>query len=607
MSNALRTALDYAAQDQQQEAQLREQAAAQDLWAPTRAYEAGRINNDVNANLADEASLRNAGRMQEADVLAQQTARLRQRQALYAPEIEKVEDIGSKRGYLRDGVSWFGTQLGQMAASAQDPVALTAAGTAVGRAVGAVPRLGAVGRAIQYGAQAGAFGLNQRQMTGEMYGRLQDDPQAFASMTPQEAYRTSNLYGLGAGAAESLLPGVAGHALGGGALKAGAKAVTGRGAGTTLLGDAALGGATELGQQWGQQQVHSAYNPARDTSGDASELWNAAAGGAAGGAGLGAPHAIADSAYGRAGRAGELVKEKTGEIVDLTKEKGAQAYEDTGIKGVVDLGMQGGKSVLGNLGKVGKAAQDYMRDASGKINYAEGIKRAQADVERFKMSQEEADLLTAVPPAEADPDTLSKWTEQNYADRTNYVFGKLEALERDGVQEATGFLDALESDDPVARTQAVDEATSFLLERNTAAQVRERATLFQAAIGEFIQKGAARMTRGAKAAGDAAAFAGLNVAEGVKQGLESKKNMQGAGFSTLDYDTWKAWRDQNALPLGEDSQRAHSIQKAVEGRSRLKELRGKPLPADPEAAKRSYERATLFGEMLAAEAAARRA
>ena len=81
MSNALRTALDYAAQDQQQEAQLREQAAAQDLWAPTRAYEAGRINNDVNANLTDEASLRNAGRMQEADVLAQQTARLRQRQA----------------------------------------------------------------------------------------------------------------------------------------------------------------------------------------------------------------------------------------------------------------------------------------------------------------------------------------------------------------------------------------------------------------------------------------------------------------------------------------------------------------------------------------------
>ena len=608
MSNALRTALDYAAQDQQQRAIDAEAVAASEMGSLRRGYEAGRIGTDVNANNADIASMRNAGRMQEADALAQQNLALQQRQAMYAPEIARVEDVGSKQGYLRDGVSWFGTQLGQMGASAQDPVALTAAGTAIGKAIGAVPRLSAVGKAIQYGSQAGAFGLNQRQMTGEMYGRLADDPQALANMTPQEAYRTSNLYGLAAGAAESLLPGVVGHSLGGGALKAGAKAATGRGAGMTLLGDAALETGTELGQQYGQQRVHSAYNPTRDTSQDASELLNAAAGGAAGGFGMGAPHAIADSAYGRTARAGELVKEKAGEVVDLTKEKAPQIYEDTGIKGVVDLGMQGGKSILGSVGKGVKAAQDYVRDASGKINYAEGIKRAQADVERFKMSQEEADLLTAAPPAEADSGTLATWTEQNYADRTNYVFGKLEALERDGVQEATGFLDALESDDPVARTQAVDEATSFLLERNAAAQVRERATLFQAAIGEFIQKGAARMTRGAKAAGDAAAFAGLNVAEGVKQGLESKKNMQGAGFSTLDYDNWKTWRDQNALPLGEDSQRAHSIQKAVEGRTRRKEMKGLvPRPADPEAAKRSYERATLFGEMLAAEAAARRA
>lgn len=607
MSDALRTALDYAAQDQQQRAIDAEAVAASEMGSLRRGYEAGRIGTDINANNADIASMRNAGRMQEADALAQQNLALQQRQAMYAPEIARVEDVGSKQGYLRDGASWFGTQLGQMAASAQDPVALTAAGTAVGKAVGAVPRLSAVGKAIQYGSQAGAFGLNQRQMTGEMYGRLADDPQALANMTPQEAYRTSNLYGLAAGAAESLLPGVVGHSLGGGALKAGAKAATGRGAGMTLLGDAALETGTELGQQYGQQRVHSAYNPTRDTSQDASELLNTAASGAAGGIGMGAPHAIADSAYGRTARAGELVKEKTGEVVDLTREKGTQAYEDTGIKGVVDLGVQGGKSMWDSLGKAGKAAQDYMRDASGKINYAEGIKRAQADVERFKMSQEEADLLTAAPPAEADPDTLAAWTEQNYADRTNYVFGKLETLERDGVQEATGFLDALESDDPVARTQAVDEATSFLLERNTAAQVRERATLFQAAIGEFIQKGAARMTRGAKAAGDAAAFAGLNVAEGVKQGLEGKKNMQGAGFATLDYDNWKAFRDQNALPLAEDSQRAHAIQKATEGRTRRKEMKGLvPRPVDPEAAKRSYERATLFGEMLAAEAAARR-
>lgn len=574
---------------------IAEQAAAENMGSLRRGYEAGRIGTDINANLIDEASLRSAGRTAEADALAVQTRAAQARQAMYAPRVGRVEDISG----VGDALSWAGTQIGQGVASMQDPVALTAAGTALGRLPG-------LGRLAPIAGAIGAFGLNQRQMAGEHYGNLREDPTAMANLGAQGAYRQANTVGVLGGALDTVLPGMAGRALGGAALTRGAAGMLGRNTGTKALGGTVLEGATEVGQGELGRTAIGMVNPDRDTSGDASARRNEFAGGAVGGAPFSVAGAMADSAYGRAGRAGELVKEKTGEIVDLTKEKGAQAYEDTGIKGVVDLGMQGGKSVLGNLGKVGKAAQDYMRDATGKINYAEGIKRAQADVERFKMSQEEADLLTAVPPAEADPDTLSKWTEQNYADRTNYVFGKLEALERDGVQEATGFLDALESDDPVARTQAVDEATSFLLERNTAAQVRERATLFQAAIGEFIQKGAARMTRGAKAAGDAAAFAGLNVAEGVKQGLESKKNMQGAGFSTLDYDTWKAWRDQNSPPLGEDSQRAHAIQKAVEGRSRLKELRGKPLPADPEAAKRSYERATLFGEMLAAEAAARR-
>lgn len=600
MSNALRTALDYVAQAQDRRAADIEAVDAAGMWAPRRAYEAGRIGTDINANLIDEAALRANGRAQEADVLAQRTQALQQRQALYAPNIARVEEIGAKHGLLRDGLSWFGSQVGQGVASMQDPVALAAAGTALGR----VP--GPIGKIAPVAGAAGAFMLNQRQMAGEHYGNLRDDPTAMAKLGAQGAYQQANLVGAAGGALDTLLPGLAGRALGGAALRQGAKVIPGS-MGAKTLGGMALEGATEVGQGEISRAAQGWANPGRDTSGDFSDRLNEFAGGAAGGAPFSAAGAMADAGYNRVGRGAELVKEKTGQVVDLAKEKAPQVYEDSGIKGVVDLGMQGGKSVLDNLGKVGKAAQDYMRDASGKINYAEGLKRARADVERFKLSQEEADLLTEAPPAEADPDTLRGWTEQNYAARTNYVFGKLEALERDGVQEATGLLDALESDDPVARTQAVDEATSFLLERNTAAQVRERATLFQAAIGEFIQKGAARMTRGAKAAGDAAAFAGLNVAEGVKQGLEGKKNMQGAGFSTLDYDVWKAWRDQNALPLGEDSQRAHSIQKAVEGRTRLKELRGLvPRPVDPEAAKRSYERATLFGEMLAAEAAARR-
>ena len=594
MSDALRRALEYVDESRaaaaQQPANLREAADAQDMWAPTRAYEAGRLATDINANNADIARLRANNRAQEADVLERQNQALAQRQAVYAPDIARVEDIGSKNGYLRDGLSWFGSQLGNAAASAQDPLALAAAGTAVGKAVGAVPRLSAVGKAIQYGSQLGAFGLNQRQMTGEMYGRLRDDPVAFANMTPQEAYRTSNLYGVGAGALESLLPGTVGHALGGGALRAGGRAALQRGAGATLLKDAATEGGTELAEQYAQQQVHSAYNPQRSTRGDFSENLNAGLGGAAGGVGLGAPHAIADAAYGRAARTGEVVREKAGETVDLLKEKAPQVYEDSGVKGVVDLGAEKARGAYEGVAGAFKKATDYLRDEQGRINYPEATRKAMADYDRYKMSQEEADILTAVPPEGLDPEGTKAWAQENDVRRGELIANRLAALEADGVQEASPLLDAVTGDDPVAQFEALNQATEFLLQRNAAAQVDRKAAVLREFTGNKIQQAAHAVTRAAQKAAGAAVFTGMNVAEGVNQAMDGRKrNAQGTqGESApLTYAQWMAARAAAGRAFD-----AHGAK-----------LRAQKRAATPAPAPEQVQAATTAGELFARAAA----
>ncbi len=617
MSNALRTALDYVSQDQTQRAVDLEAVDAADMWAPRRAYEAGRIGADINANNADIASLRNAGHMEEAAALAKQNAALQRRQALYAPDVARVEDIGNNKGYLRDGLSWFGSQVGGAAASMQDPIALSAAAQAVGAPLARMGgTAGLIGKGIQYAGPLGAYGLNQRQMTGEHYGRLLEDPAAMQRLGHQGAYQQSNLVGAVSGVAETLLPGMVGRALGGAALAKGGAGMLGRSTGAKALGGTLMEGGNELTQGEISRLGLGYANPNRDTSRDASDRWNEALGGMAGGAPISAAGAYADTAYGRANRVGEVVREKAGEVADLmsdgvggAKDKVGEAYKDSGIKGVVDLGVEAGKSIWGNTKGSLKAVQDYLRDEHGKIDLVGATQRARADVERYRMSTEEADLLSDLPPPGLDEAGLRAWSDNNVAARTEYVTNKLADLEAQGVEEASPWLDAIQSGDPIAMGRAVDEASAFLLERNTAAQVRLKAAQSRGIIGEMIQKGAERATRAAKAVSGAAVFTGMNAAEGVRKGLDGggrKLNAQGAGLSTLDYDAWRAWRDKKypAPAVGRGSTQA--IQRAAEGRRALQELRGEVRrPIDPAAVERSRERATLFGEMLAAEAKAR--
>lgn len=607
MSGELRNALNYVAQDERQRAVEREQQQADDMWAPRRSYNATRIGTDVNAANADETRLRAQGRIAEADDKARQSQALQQRQAMYAPEVDKVENI---RG-LGDAASWFGTQIGMGAGSMQDPMAAQLAGSAAGTVAGFIPGLRGVAKFLPMLGSVGAFGLNQRQMTGEMYGRLKDDPAAMANLTPQQAYDQSNLYGAGAGALETLLPGAVGHGLGGAALKKGMARTLGRGApAATALGGIVMEGGTELGQEKLQQYMHSGVNPNRDTSQDDSDLLNAFAGGAAGGVGPSVAGSAANAMYAGAGRTGEVVAEKAGEVVDMSVEgakvaakAGKQAYEDTGLKGVVDLGVEKGKGLWERAVKAGGAATDYLRDGSGKIDYAQAAEKAKADYDRYRLSSEEMNILTAEPPADMAGPELQDWMKERDLTRGDYTFSRMEQLFNDGVDEAGPMLAGMESDDLQTRLAAMDSATDFLLERNAAAKVKRKTAIFRAAVSGFTQRGAEKITRGAIATGKGAAAVASDVAEGVRQGVGGKRNNQGAGFTTLDYDTWKAMRDENTPPLAEDSQRAHAIQRAVEGRSRLKDLRGETKrPVDKAAAEASYRRATLFGEMMAAEA-----
>jgi len=199
----LRDALDDAYEAQRQRDQQLQQSSVDGNTIIGNAYRGTRIGTEVNAALADEASLRESGRTAEADAKAQQIDRLRQEQAKYdtgAPEFTGIRSLG-------DAYKWTMSSIGQAAGSMQDPLAVAGAARAIGtplsRAGGVA---GGIGKAIQWGGNLGAFGLNQRQMAGEMYGRLKDDPQAMQNLSARDAYLLSNAVGVGGGALDTLLP-----------------------------------------------------------------------------------------------------------------------------------------------------------------------------------------------------------------------------------------------------------------------------------------------------------------------------------------------------------------------------------------------------------------
>lgn len=216
----------------------------------------------------------------------------------------------------------------------------------------------------------GALGYNQRQMTGEHYGRLKEDPAAMANLTPQEANIQANLVGAGGGALDTLLPFAAGRVVGGQAFSAARGGMPGISFGCKVGGDMLMEGTTELGQTGLGQIAHSYANPDRDTSGDFSEGLNAFAGGAVGGTPFSVAGAAADSVYGRVGSGVDRVAEKAGEVVDLAKGATAKA-------------ASAGKRKLGDVVD--------LRKSKGEPVQADPLTEAQ--ISQLRLSPEEADIV----------------------------------------------------------------------------------------------------------------------------------------------------------------------------------------------------------------------
>lgn len=477
-----------------------------------RGYEAGRIGTDINAAAAQEASLRRAAEAGDAQALAEAEALraniggLQQRQAMYAPEVSRVEDINWNPGRA---LSWAAGQVGQGAASMQDPVAVGAALQGAGRLASAGPGvMKAVGAGLRGAGYAVPFIMNQRQMTGEAYNAMAADPELMARTSAAERELNANLYGAGAGALDTVVPGMIAGKLTGAGLRQG---IAKSGLGTRTLVGMGAEGATETGQQFGQQQVLGYMNPDRDTSGDFMENVNAFAGGAIGAGPMVMAGEAADSGYRRIGNTAQRVSEKAGEVVDLLQEK-AEPYVNK-AKGKLD------KVVDLFAGEDGKVTPSSVKDTvmgKAKDMYAD-----------FDQKLQERDLIAGMPPDGMDPDSqeFKDWHTETNGKRTQTITDKLGAMADAGDQRAQELYAQLDTQDDAQYVKTVEDGAQHILESDEwgrfSQEVERRAkqaSRWSTKFGELAGK-AGRM------AGGAAVNFGKAVIDGVKSG--TKKNMQG--------------------------------------------------------------------------------
>ncbi|WP_087746262.1 MULTISPECIES: hypothetical protein [unclassified Acidovorax] len=533
-------------------------------------WEAGRIGSERNALGIDELAARAAGDIQRAETLRMQNDALGQAQARVAPEVQRVEDIDS----IGTGLNWLGGQVGQGVASMAEPVAAATALGGIGRVAGMLPgTAGKVGRAIgTVGAPAAALGINQRQMAGEFANDAMQDQELMARTSPQDLYRTANVVGGVAGLADTVLPGVIGHQLTGGALRAGMKAA---GAGMGPAAKTGLGmlgeGATELGQGEVGRYALGQLNPNRGTGSDNSDRLNEAAGGAAGGGPLIAAGAYADAGYRRVGQAADMVGTKTGELVDLAKEK----YEGSALQGGVDKVVAAGKRKAGDL-------IDLARGDDGQISLtklADTVREGADDlVQRYKVSAEERDILEGVPPEDvaADPVKYDAWNAENTGKRMNFIAQRLDQMAENDPRAAELFDRLANEQDPVAQEVVAQEASKHILETNEIEQLASRGERAAAAMGEMASKGASALGKGAVAVGKGAMKFGKAVFDGASAEAR-KKNAQGGDYAAQGYEAWL-----------ERTGRA-ATERVVQG--------AKNSPA----ASQVKRRGEVFGEMLATE------
>jgi len=469
----------------------RDALAATGMTSLRRGFESGRLGVDANTAYSDEASLRAAGRNAEADLLRQAALGSQRRAGIFAPEVGRVEDIDG----ASSGLSWAAGQLGQGAASMLDPMAAAAGVTALGTGLSFVPNPVAKGAGMllrNVAAPGAAYGINVDQLKGEHYGNISADPEVMATRTPQELNQQATMYGLGAGALDTLLPAAAGRALGGAAVLAKPRMSPA----SKLLGGMTVEGTTELAQGEGSRYLHTQLNPLRDTSGDASARLNEFAGGAVGGAGPSLLMAGADAGFGAMRRGGEVARETVGSTVDLAKDAAS---------------------------KVGEAVSK----ARGKtVDLAESLRQASTQKDDGRLA--EVNLLRGLPddPAVADdPAAFEAWLGETGPKRTAAVQQGLTDLADVGDPRASELLAELGQGGEAAAA-ALEAGAEHLID---ARGLQELAAEADAAL-DGPRKGLAGAVGGAIGRGGRR-VAGA-IAEGSKalwDGLLQKRNSQWTG------------------------------------------------------------------------------
>jgi hypothetical protein len=474
---------------------------AQNMGSLRRGFNSGVIGTDANAAAADVLSLRAAGQHAEADAMAQQLAALQQRQGMYAPEVGRVEDVRS----LGDFGSYALSNVGQLGASMMDPMAIATGANVLSKGLGLVPH--PIAQAASKGlALAGpllAYGVNSRQLKGELAQDMLRDPAIMANHSAGELNTAANLYGGAAGALDTVFPSIVGRQIAGktGLGKLGAKSFGGK----FLAGNSVEAG-TELAQEAGSKAVQSQLNPNRDTSGDNSDYLNTVAGTFLGAAPHSAVGALAERGHERLSGKLDTLGKKAGDTADLAT-------------GAVTEGAEKAKGLFGKAlglfrkGGKGDAGSDLSEGADGPDGGTPGGSGFTLDADQRGL------LMGDVGVAPHDPG-YDDAASEHFQQRDQLVAGLLKehAATDPG---AAALLDKAKaaSGDPAQQGAVLDEAANHFLRQADLNDLKSQ--------GDTLNVlGQAAGAIGKRAASAAVKGVG-SLVKGVVAGA-SKKNMQGA-------------------------------------------------------------------------------
>ena len=480
-----------------------EELQVQNMGTLRKNYAGGDIGTDANATAAQLSALRANGQHAEADALQTELGALQQRRGLYAPEIGGVENIHG----VGDAATWALENIGQGAASMQDPILATTAMNAGGRLLEMVPHKGVqmAGKALGWGAPAVAYGMNHEQLKGEFVQNAMRDPELMARTSWQDLNQTANVQALGGAALDTVLPAVLGRQVAGKAGMAALSKMAPTSFGGRTLAAMGLEGATEVGQNMGSQYALGHLNPNRKTSGDFMENVNAGLGGMVGAGPLAAVGAAAEGGHERLGGVADALGKKAGDTVDLAT-------------GAVDSAKEKGRGWWDRL-TGGKEAED--------LQGGDGAAPA-----GFKLSPEERSTLNWAKDNEkrvGEPGFDEEFQAQE-AKRSEFTVAKLAELAESDDKAADILERAGSAANPTEQIRVLSEGSDYLLRKHDLDNLDQTGRSLPSKGAELAGRAAKGIVKGAaKVAGD--------VISGAARGMASKKNLQ-ADEARYTFDEW---------------------------------------------------------------------